>query len=228
MLIVVLGITVFLGKGASSFLAKASSCSVNKDTVKATQVTANSAVINWETTEETQGKVEYGISSTNLSFPGIEGSSGKTHNVPLTFLTPNTVYYYIIKIGNTSCDYTGQVCDTSCIPWSFTTGVSKIAPQNANPSETPRPSVFVSPSKVPQATSTPIPSPTSIPLAPRFPTATQIPTPTSTLSPYCQRVQANIGKTTKSPDWAVVNQYDLNADGVINGADVVKCKQLGK
>ncbi len=211
LLLVVLGVTIVLGRQANLFLAKASTCSV-KD-VGADQVTTNNAAIIWATDDMSQGTVEYGTSATNLTFSSPEAQPGKAHNVNLSLLTPNTVYYYLIKIGDKRCDASGQICGASCVPWSFTT--TAIVPQKelVKPIESPTP--YLSPTVV-------ISSPTLAVTATATPKITGVsPSGTSSL---CAGVSANIGKTDQSPDWASVKQYDIDTNGRINSLDVVKCK----
>lgn len=204
-----LGVTILGGRQAANYFAKASTCSTQK--ISTAQVTANSAVVSWETTDVTQGRIEYGTNPTNLTFTAPEATSGKTHNVPLTLLTPNTVYYYLIAIGDNRCDSSGQACTSNCVPYSFTT--SAITPQ-AQDVVTMTPKVEATPTSI-QA------SPT---LSIASPSAT-----VPTVSTFCQQVQVNIGKTSlEATSWATVKQYDLNNDGVINGRDMIKCQEEGK
>jgi hypothetical protein len=213
-LIVVLGGVILLGKQVSStFMAKASSCKAQN--ISSVQVGANSAVITWETADVSQGRVEYGTSATNLTFSAPEATSGKTHNVPLTLLTPNTVYYYLITIGNTRCDSGGSVCTTSCIPWSFTT--LGITPQAQI--ETP----LITPSLVPTAGVIVTPTAT-LPI-----TTPSSGTGSSTLSTLCQQVQKNIGASSADTvKWPSVKKYDIDGNGIITGIDVIKCQKSGK
>ncbi len=212
LLLLILGATIFLGRKANVFFAKASSCSVKE--VGAGQVSTNNSVISWATDDMSQGTVEYGTNATNLTFSTPEAQPGKAHNVNLSLLTPNTVYYYLIKIGDKKCDASGQTCGASCVPWSFTT--TAIIPQTeiVKPLDTPTPyllpttAVVVSPTLVATATATP-----------KIPGVSP-----SGASSLCAGVSANIGKTDQSPDWASVKQYDIDANGRINSLDVVKCK----
>lgn len=207
LLVMALLSAIFLGQGVKSYLAKASTCPAQK--ISAEKVSANSAVISWETTEVTQGRVEYGTNATSLAFSAPEAASGKTHNVPLTLLTPNTVYYYLVTIGKTKCDSSGQVCDTTCVPWSFTTAA--ITPQKEIvaplPTSTPRPAT---------------------PSATLKPTGKAV-SPTSTLDSFCLKVKLNIGKSSKdATSWALLKQYDIDGNGIINGLDVIKCQKTRK
>src|SRR3990170_6814536 len=143
-LLIILGVTVLVGQQAAFRLAKAGGCPAQK--ISVAQVSANSAVVAWDSENETQGRVEYGVNAGNLTFSTPEGSAGKKHNVPLTLLTPNTVYYYLITIGKNRCDSTGNVCTTNCVPWSFTT--TSLTPQ-PNIVETIPPSATTSATRTP-------------------------------------------------------------------------------
>lgn len=68
------------------------------------------------------------------------------------------------------------------------------------------------------------PTPTRIPSL----TPTRIPTPTSISSAFCNQVRANIGAKRGDAKWNVAKQYDLNADGIINGLDVIVCNKTKK
>lgn len=200
LVVILLAASLFLGKGAMNIFSRASSCGIDK--VSAVQVGANSAVITWESSDVSTGRVEYGTNSTNLNFSAPEGASGKTHNVPLTLLTPNTVYYYLVSVGNNKCDSSGQACKAdTCVPWSFTTAAVTPQQQIVAPILTPTPAT-------PSATIVASPSVT----------------PTSSASSFCAQVKANIGANSKdTANWDLVKQYDVDGNGFINGLDVLKC-----
>lgn len=206
LLIAVLAGTIFAGQKISGMFARASQCTIKNVTVD--KVVANSAVVNWDTEDETQGLVTYGTTSTNLNISAPEGTSGIKHSIPLTLLTPNTVYYYLISAGNNKCDSSGVKCDTSCVPWSFTT-VALVPPdQTVEP--------LVSPTSEPEPTE-------------EKPTIPSGPSPTSALSLFCQQVKANIGKSSAdSVNWPNLKKLDIDDNGVINGVDVIKCTKAGK
>lgn len=212
----VLGATIFLGQRASQFFARASACPAGG--VSAVQVAANSAVVSWETSDVSQGRVEYGTSATNLTFQAPEATSGKTHNVPLTLLTPNTVYYYLVTIGSNKCDSSGQSCSGVCVPWTFTT--SALTQQQQI--------VATLPPATPSATLVP-PAPTSSASVSATPKVSGTPAPTSTLSAFCKQVQANHGADIGMTDlWPALKQYDIDDNGIVNGLDVIKCQKAGK
>lgn len=201
LLVAVLLGTIIAGKTvAGRYFAKASACPSKN--VSALQVTANSAVVAWETEDTTQGRVEYGTNSTSLAFSAPEASSGKSHNVPLTLLTPNTVYYYVVTIGDTRCDSSGVSCsDASCIPWSFTT-----APVNPGNN-------IVAPITSPAAS----------------PSGNQKNMGEGSLSAFCLDVRKNIGSSSKdAAKWVSLKQYDIDGNGIVNGLDVMKCAASGK
>ncbi len=225
-IIVFLGIalaaTIFGGYKVAGNMAKASSCSAQK--VTSAQVTQNSAVIAWESSEVTQGRVEYGTTATSLSFTAPEATSGKVHNVPLTLLTPNTAYYYLIAIGDNRCDSTGQSCNSNCIPWSFNTSMVNQPTVAVVTTVAPLPSVMptsVAPTTAIISVSVPtLAAGSSIP-----PVA---PSSLPTLNAFCQSVKSNIGQGQGSPNWETVKQYDIDGSSSINGIDVLKCQSSGK
>jgi hypothetical protein len=208
-LMVVLAATIFLGKNASGLLsAKASACAVQN--VQAVQVTTNAAVINWTTQASTQGIVQYGTDPSLLNFSKIEAQEGTTHNVPLAGtadnLTPNTTYFYVIKIKDATCDSTGQTCTDKCIPWNFTTTGVKIKGDEAVPTVAPDAAsgsvtITIVPSKSPADT---------------------------TLSAFCTQVEKNMGTTDKASNWSTLKQYDLDSNKLINTRDLNMCRTQKK
>lgn len=212
LMLLVLGGVIVLGKGASTYFAKASSCQAQK--VTANNLTENSAVITWQSDDISQGRVEYGTNAANLTFSAPEATSGKDHNVRLTLLTPNTVYYYLVTIGSNKCDSSGQVCTISCVPWSFTTATASPQEKVSQPILTP--TVIVSPTRTVTV------SPTNAA------TVSSTPAPTSALSAFCTKVKENLQASSQSANWEQVKQYDIDSNLVINGLDVVKCQSQGK
>lgn len=103
--------------------------------VVVSNIAENSAKLSWETGVETQGVVEYGTSPTSLNFFAPEAQKIKTHSVDLTLLSPNTTYYFQIRIGDKKYDNGG-------VPWTFTTkGTQKSVASTPTPSpiSTPKP-----------------------------------------------------------------------------------------
>lgn len=82
--------------------------------VVVSNIAENSTKLSWATGIETQGVVEYGTSPTSLNFFAPEPQSTKTHTIDLTLLSPNTTYYFQIRIGDKKYDNGG-------VPWTFTT-----------------------------------------------------------------------------------------------------------
>jgi len=111
--------------------------------VSTVQLTSNSAVVNWITASSTQGRVEYGTSNTAFTFSQLEGQEGTTHNVPLTLLTPNTTYYYVVNIITRGV-IPGTTCTDSCVPWQFTTSAVKTDTQSQSEGS-------ITPSKSPES-----------------------------------------------------------------------------
>ncbi len=219
LLLLVLGGVIVLGKGASSYLAKASSCQAQK--VSATNVSENSAVITWQSEDISQGRVEYGTNAMNLTFSAPEATSGKDHNVRLTLLTPNTVYYYLVTIGTNKCDSSGQVCTTSCVPWSFTTATAVQQEKIQQPIASPTVSSATPSASVTTAAISPTKAAT--------PTLEANVTQAQELSSFCMLVKANVGaNSSDTTAWEKAKKYDIDSNSVINGLDVVKCQQQGK
>lgn len=217
MLLAVITLTILGGKFAVSQFARASSCTSKN--VQAVQVGPNRAVISWASDEDTQGRVEYGVDENTFPFSTREGSAGKEHNVPLTLLTPNTVYYYQLVFGTSTaggtkeirCDSTGGICTKNCVPWSFTTAVSQPLKIESLPTSTPAAEMKITSASTPVA-----------------PNSTPALTPTGASS-SCAEVMLNFGETiSNSSKWATIKQYDMDGNGVINGMDVVKCEQSNK
>jgi hypothetical protein len=83
-----------------------------------TKITQQSATVTWTTDQETQGTIEYGTSSTQLTFFAPEATKTQQHSVDLTLLTPGTTHFFVIRIGD-------QVYDNAGVPWNFTTKADK-------------------------------------------------------------------------------------------------------
>ena len=74
----------------------------------------NSVRATWATGVDSQGVVEYGTTPTALNFFAPEATKTKTHSIDLTLLSPNTTYYFDVRVGDTKYDNGG-------VPWTFTT-----------------------------------------------------------------------------------------------------------
>jgi hypothetical protein len=82
--------------------------------VVVSNIEKNSVRLSWATGVDTQGVVEYGTTPTALNFFAPEAAKVKTHSQDLTLLSPNTSYYFDIRIGD-------QKYDNGGVPWTFTT-----------------------------------------------------------------------------------------------------------
>lgn len=82
--------------------------------VVVSNIEKNSVKATWATGVDSQGVVEYGTTPTALNFFAPETTKTKTHNIDLTLLSPNTTYYFDIRVGDTKYDNGG-------VPWTFTT-----------------------------------------------------------------------------------------------------------
>ncbi|MEM2874375.1 MAG: fibronectin type III domain-containing protein, partial [Candidatus Nanoarchaeia archaeon] len=99
--------------------------------INVTNITTSSVIINWLTDEEANSTVNYG---TNLSLGSMQSDSSFTteHNISLSNLTPNTLYYYNV----TSCDIHGN-CNILG-PENFTTLAAPMpAPMKGVPAGVP-------------------------------------------------------------------------------------------
>ncbi|RME52237.1 hypothetical protein D6783_05465, partial [Candidatus Woesearchaeota archaeon] len=60
-------------------------------------ITNESAVVQWQTNENTTGVVWYGTSSGNYTFSVANNSIGVQHAVTIVNLSPNTTYFYVVN-----------------------------------------------------------------------------------------------------------------------------------
>lgn len=150
------------------------------------EVTANTAKVTWATGQANQGVIEYGTSPTALNFFAPESQQSTTHTVDLTLLSPNTTYYFQIRIGEKKYDNGG-------VPWTFTTqATDKTAPTTAvSPTSAIVPTTApTSSASVNSATPTPISS-VEVP-------AGGSGTCTETV---CEKIQQQIGKGCTAADY---------------------------
>jgi len=82
--------------------------------IQTTGVTSNSATVVFETEKPVSSLVSYGTSADNLSLFSTESQQTASHSITLSYLAPNTTYYYTVKIAEKTYDNNGQ-------PYSFTT-----------------------------------------------------------------------------------------------------------
>lgn len=191
------------------YFAKATSCPV-KD-LKIENVASRSADISFTTDEAIQSRVEYGTSSDSLTFSIPETSASTNHKLTIPSLASDKDYYFAVSVGtpgklpgttdNLRCDSLGATCTSdSCKPWQF---------------KTEKTEQIITPTTTKSATKSATPSGKI--------------EPTSTMSAFCQKVRNYIGKTSKDASWSAnIKQYDIDANGVINGLDIIKCPKTGK
>jgi hypothetical protein len=74
----------------------------------------NTVRAGWTTGVDSQGVVEYGTTPTSLNFFAPEVAKSKVHSLDLTLLSPNTTYYFDVRVGDKKYDNGG-------VPWTFTT-----------------------------------------------------------------------------------------------------------
>jgi len=137
-LAVFIGVLVFIGLMMLTFqLIGTRAADFEPRDVVVSNIDKNSVKVSWATGVDTQGVIEYGTTPTALNFFAPEASKEKNHSVDLTLLSPNTTYYFDIRIGDKKYDNGG-------VPWTFTT-------KNTQESTVPEPTA----TKPVQATVTP-------------------------------------------------------------------------
>ncbi len=114
-LAIIIGIAVFAGLVFGYFaIFGTRAADFQPRDVIISNIEKNSARTSWVTGVDTQGVVEYGTTPTALNFFAPEATKGKIHTLDLTLLSPNTTYYFDIRVGDTKYDNGG-------VPWTFTT-----------------------------------------------------------------------------------------------------------
>jgi hypothetical protein len=112
---VIVGIAVFIGLVVGYFaIFGTRAADFEPRDVIVSNIEKNSVRATWATGVETQGIVEYGTTPTALNFFAPEATKTKTHTTDLTLLSPNTTYYFDVRVGDTKYDNGG-------VPWTFTT-----------------------------------------------------------------------------------------------------------
>ncbi|KKP70631.1 MAG: putative secreted protein containing fibronectin type III-like protein [Candidatus Roizmanbacteria bacterium GW2011_GWA2_35_19] len=99
-LAIVVGIVIFIGILVIGFqLVGTRAADVEPRDVVVSNIEKNSVKISWATGVDTQAVLEYGTTPTTLNFFAPEATKGKAHTLDLTLLSPNTTYYFDIRIG---------------------------------------------------------------------------------------------------------------------------------
>lgn len=114
-LAIIIGVLVFMGFVFLYFnIFGTRAADFEPRDVVVSNIGKNSVKVSWATGVDTQGVIEYGTTPTSLNFFAPEATKGKTHTLDLTLLSPNTTYYFDIKVGDKKYDNGG-------VPWTFTT-----------------------------------------------------------------------------------------------------------
>lgn len=112
---IIVGILVFAGMVYGYFTVFGTKAAdLEPRDVIVSNIEKNSVRASWATGVDTQGVVEYGTTPTALNFFAPEAAAAKIHTIDLTLLSPNTTYYFDIRVGETKYDNGG-------VPWTFTT-----------------------------------------------------------------------------------------------------------
>lgn len=88
--------------------------------ISVTNITANSATVNWVTNEATTGSVRYGPTS-SLGLTAADQTLGTLHTVNLTGLSAGTTYYFSIRAIDPSNNETNSAQSTFATPAPSTT-----------------------------------------------------------------------------------------------------------
>lgn len=119
---VLLFAAVFGARYVKTFLTKAKA-EVLPQNVEVKEITQTTAKIAWQTEKEAQSVINYGTDSQNMPLMAFESEATKNHLVSLSLLSPQTTYFFKIKVGEKEYTDAG-------LPWQFTTlaTVTKPAP----------------------------------------------------------------------------------------------------
>jgi len=154
--IVVVGIVVWQMGAIRTFFGEATG-GAKPQGVRVANISANSAAISWQTTEPVVGQVEYGTTPGSFLLRATETSPTTNHNVTLSPLLPETIYYFRIRVGE-------EIYDDNGAPYSFTTkeAVAKMPSPGVSPTlPLVSPTVVISrPTVTPTQNLSPVISPT--------------------------------------------------------------------
>jgi len=154
--IVVVGIVVWQMGAIRTFFGEATG-GAKPQGVRVANISANSAAISWQTTEPVVGQVEYGTTPGSFLLRATETSPTTNHNVSLSPLLPETIYYFRIRVGE-------EIYDDNGAPYSFTTkeAVAKMPSPGVSPAlPLISPTVVISrPTATPTQNLSPVTSPT--------------------------------------------------------------------
>jgi len=154
--IVVVGIVVWQMGAIRTFFGEATG-GAKPQGVRVANISANSAAISWQTAEPVVGQVEYGTTPGSFLLRATETSPTTNHNVTLSPLLPETIYYFRIRVGE-------EIYDDNGAPYSFTTkeAVAKMPSPGVSPTlPLVSPTVVISrPTVTPTQNLSPVISPT--------------------------------------------------------------------
>lgn len=110
--VLIFGVLAFLGLRV--IFSRATD--VQPTNVVISETTANSAKITWVTDQPAIGAVKYGTTEGALNFyaPETLKEPATSHSVELTLLSPGSMYYFQIQIGD-------KMYDNAGVSWSFST-----------------------------------------------------------------------------------------------------------
>ncbi len=156
MAIVVVGVVVWQMGVIRTFFGEATG-GAKPQGVRVANISANSAAISWQTAEPVVGQVEYGTTPGSFLLRATETSPTTNHNVSLSPLLPETIYYFRIRVGE-------EIYDDNGAPYSFTTkeAVAKMPSPGVSPAlPLISPTVVISrPTATPTQNLSPVTSPT--------------------------------------------------------------------
>ncbi len=154
--IVVVGIVVWQMGAIRTFFGEATG-GAKPQGVRVANISANSAALSWQTAEPVVGQVEYGTTPGSFLLRATETSPTTNHNVSLSPLLPETIYYFRIRVGE-------EIYDDNGAPYSFTTkeAVAKMPSPGVSPAlPLVSPTVVISqPTVTPTQNLSPVISPT--------------------------------------------------------------------
>jgi len=154
--IVVVGIVVWQMGAIRTFFGEATG-GAKPQGVRVANISANSATISWQTAEPVVGQVEYGTTPGSFLLRATETSPTTNHNISLSPLLPETIYYFRIRVGE-------EIYDDNGAPYSFTTkeAVAKMPSPGVSPTlPLVSPTVVISrPTVTPTQNLSPVISPT--------------------------------------------------------------------
>ena len=114
---------VFGGRYVKTYLTKARA-DVVPESVQVKEITQTTAKITWQTDKESQSVINYGTDSQNLPLMAFESEATTAHEVSLSLLSPQTTYFFKIKVGEKDFTDAG-------LPWQFSTLATTAEPAAA-------------------------------------------------------------------------------------------------